>query len=1402
MSHRLALGWALSLLTWLSAGSLLAQTTLYSESFETDGNPSRYTTSTPEFSDGGSDFFTRTDGSNISGGYEVTGADGSFYFAAQDLDGEGAAATQSLTVTGIDITGFSGLSFSALLAEDDDGTSQDWDNGDIVFVEARINGGAWVKILQFVNDGATFSTEPGLDTDFDGIRDGAPLTSTFTSFMAAISGTGTTLDLRITSTLDSGDEDVAFDLLEVTGTTSGTGGPLVSDTLYCESYETDGEGSRYTATGTFNDGVNDHFQRTDGSDISNVSGAYTGANGSFFFAAEDIDDSNGQEPKFVTSFPFSIAGYDQISFSGLFGAGNANPAGANAYDAADYARVSFSTDGGATFTDMLQFSYVDNGDAFNEPLALDTNFDGNGDGPLLGPTLQAFGYAFNSGDLSGAATMVIRVEVSVDAGNEEFAFDNLKVIGQASGGVCQDSLAPLAACVPALTLYLDPTNPVTLTPADLDAGSSDDCSTVAQLSFALSQELFTCADIGVTPVILTVTDAAGESSTCSSDVTVVDTVAPLLLTQAITVYLDASGQASITASDVDGGSSDNCNLTSLTVSPATFTCEDLRPDTAVDASSLFFSEYVEGSGLVKYLEIFNGTGSTVDLADYQVELYSNGNATPNDLFALSGSLANGAVLVVANPSATGYAGPVVSDGVVNFNGDDAVALRRLSDATLVDVFGVIGEDPGSEWNVNGVETSDHTLRRQASVTHGTVASAGFPELDDEWSEFPINTLDGLGSHQMEGFYTGTTVTLTAIDQSGNATSATALVLVVDSADVCGCNVALDSVRVIDESCDGAEDGGVTILASGATNYEYSIDGGLTWQASGSYPGLPMGPYYAMVRDADNPSCVSDSSVVIIAPGLMLPTFSTLAQSGSCLGSFDGSIELTANSGVGPFLYSIDGAAFVPGGVPYTFTNVAAGDHQLRIQDSTGCISQVVEVITTATLPPSFKLQSVVDATDSSSQDGRFRITPLSGEAPFLYSIDDGATYLSGPAPKSFANLNPGCYEVRIQDANGCESSSRTFCVNDLTVCPPRDDINRKFKYNGSRDNNELRNVCEGESFSQWYKLRYLGSGESMRIDWKLEEVTGKIGERATYNGSVPAPDAISGSDGPFGNGYQTFDANAGLLGLEDQADRSDNLIFSVTAVLLVDGAACAADPNQYKAIVYPTPEMVLTNASQPGQTLRINSGDDPNGAVSVHSPVDIAEQKALLQYDLHIDATPAIAELATDVDVLDVGSDDQNRDYDGFTALASVGITSFTNLTGMPITVTIELTPRLIPADANAGACTGVTQRIDLIVLPQSASREARGLTLDPAARQAWGDQYEVYPNPARQWLTVVVPSELETVHRLELTDLRGRVLLSETLSDSQSQVRLPLSGLSEGIYLLRVSDAAGLVTVRKVQKL
>ena len=167
-------------------------------------------------------------------------------------------------------------------------------------------------------------------------------------------------------------------------------------------------------------------------------------------------------------------------------------------------------------------------------------------------------------------------------------------------------------------------------------------------------------------------------------------------------------------------------------------------------ADLLISEYIEGSSYNKALEIYNGTGAPVDLADYALEVYFNGSSTSGTSIALSGSLADGEVFVFAhsNADAAVLAQADQTYGGGLFNGDDAVALVRQGQP--VDVIGQIGVDPGSQWGDSATGTQNQTLRRNADVASGrTDGSSAFdPAL--EWTSAGQDSFDDLGSHSGAG----------------------------------------------------------------------------------------------------------------------------------------------------------------------------------------------------------------------------------------------------------------------------------------------------------------------------------------------------------------------------------------------------------------------------------------------------------------------------------------------------------------------------------------------------------------------------------------------------------------------------------------------------------------------------
>ena len=169
---------------------------------------------------------------------------------------------------------------------------------------------------------------------------------------------------------------------------------------------------------------------------------------------------------------------------------------------------------------------------------------------------------------------------------------------------------------------------------------------------------------------------------------------------------------------------------------------------SAQASTLFLSEYVEGSSNNKAVEIYNGTGASVDLAAgmYELQFFFNGSSSAGTTIALTGTVADGDVHVVADDGASAGILTVTDQQSTSgfFSGDDAVVL--LENGTVIDSIGVVGTDPGSEWSGGGIGTQNETLQRMATICEGDTNTGDAFDPSTEWNGFAQNEISGLGSH--------------------------------------------------------------------------------------------------------------------------------------------------------------------------------------------------------------------------------------------------------------------------------------------------------------------------------------------------------------------------------------------------------------------------------------------------------------------------------------------------------------------------------------------------------------------------------------------------------------------------------------------------------------------------------
>lgn len=205
---------------------------------------------------------------------------------------------------------------------------------------------------------------------------------------------------------------------------------------------------------------------------------------------------------------------------------------------------------------------------------------------------------------------------------------------------------------------------------------------------------------------------------------------------------------------------------------------------------------------------------------------------------------------------------------------------------------------------------------------------------------------------------------------------------------------------------GSNTGTVTAnVAGGTPPYQYSIDGGTTYQAGTFFTGLVAGQYTLVVKDAAN--CTNSAIVTITtSPAVFL---TAIPASATC-GQNNGTITAFGTGGTAPLQYSINGNTFQAGN---TFNDITPGTYTVYVKDAIGCIQTVT--VTVGNVPAPTVTATFIGST-CNNINGSITATGSNGVAPYQYSINGGINYQTGNV---FTGLAPGVYTITIKDATGC-----------------------------------------------------------------------------------------------------------------------------------------------------------------------------------------------------------------------------------------------------------------------------------------------------------------------------------------------------------------------------------------------
>ncbi len=294
---------------------------------------------------------------------------------------------------------------------------------------------------------------------------------------------------------------------------------------------------------------------------------------------------------------------------------------------------------------------------------------------------------------------------------------------------------------------------------------------------------------------------------------------------------------------------------------------------------------------------------------------------------------------------------------------------------------------------------------------------------------------GTGSYSYN-WYSDAAMTISIGQMTAIALNLSAATYYVRVRDINNCSVsgsvALTQPVTLDASitaqtnvtCFGTNNGSVTVAANPATGtapYQYSINGGGTWQAGSTFNNLIASIYTVIAKDANG--CTKYVPVTITQLAILLATVTKTEV--TCNGANDGTITVSSpTGGSGTYQYSNDGGAnWVVSGI---FTNLVPGTYDIWIRDAANiACSAILYPNMMITEPILLALTSTGDITLScfGNTNGSGTFFGSGGSLPYTFHVVTNTTGATLAAPgfnsQAFFNAGAGTITIAVTDLNGC-----------------------------------------------------------------------------------------------------------------------------------------------------------------------------------------------------------------------------------------------------------------------------------------------------------------------------------------------------------------------------------------------
>lgn len=593
---------------------------------------------------------------------------------------------------------------------------------------------------------------------------------------------------------------------------------------------------------------------------------------------------------------------------------------------------------------------------------------------------------------------------------------------------------------------------------------------------------------------------------------------------------------------------------------------------------------------------------------------------------------------------------------------------------------------------------------------------------------------------------------------------------------------------------------LTQFPNGGSWVENGMSGlsSISYIAPADLSSLTVGTYTVNVMDSQG--CTASATIEITEPSLLEATIN--AVSSSCQGVSDGSLTATVVGGVAPYTYSWN-----VGGSDATLSGLSAGNYELMIVDSKGCVWVGDASIT----EPSFSLSALlINPTYQGGSDGSIDLSVANDNAPYTL------VWSNGSMSEDLTGLAAGSYTVTVTSGT-CEYIETYILTEGVTpdalsvVLVSAEDVNCLGGNNGSVNISVTGGVAPyhyawsngsssedlTELYAGVYYVTVTDAAPIMNTSTFMVEISEPMssvtisdvivthpvsclfngGSEVTVSGGI-APYTYAWSNGSTNE--DLVDANGGVYTLTVTDMNGCTVVsesislnsYEMDLDIIVTPNVCAGSSSASVA--------VIVNNQLPSSFLWSNGAttDYVSNLAAGTYTVTVSDF-----YGCSVTELVAVVDPAPMVVAISTGSI-------GFTAVVVSGATgpvTYMWSNGKPYQSIKNLTPgtEYCVTVTDANGCTGVA----CATWGGSSVPMAFSMTKEEIVAALTEIDFNLYPNPNRDGqFNIALPQvEIDEISMV-VSDNTGRVIRTEMYSNlSDTEIRVDLEAADAGVYYVRL---------------